>query len=580
MDTQKTKPKKRTYVDDMEVLDRNLEAEAEAMLEVEAIAEAVPFRDTVNAALGRPTEAQQAVAATNAAAVIPHTDRILRLPVDDLVENPANLRKTYDGLDELAASMRRTGVLQALLVRPMGAKYQVVAGHRRLRAAVIAGLAELPCDVRELTDVQVVEAQIAENVQRAGLTPIEEAEALQVLREAHHYTGEQIAEKVGKSLAWVYARLKLTALGPEARKAVLRGHFPASAAVALARLPHALQAKFLADTHADTRTEPMTARDALEELQKEYTRNLKSAPFSLKDELLVPEAGSCAACPKNSKNSVPGLFDDLAQGQICTDTACYRQKCGAGWEKASKAKQEAGYVVLPVKEAEKLFSKWGDGGLNYNTGYVELSQPNHRDSKKRSWGQLLEEKCEPEERPEYVLAPDWEMRPHELVNEKKAMRALAKAGVKWAQEATTPKSKPAASAADKEAADAEEAERELEEKVALDACLAIGRALAKEAAKAPGVVQVLRELAERRLDIWQDGHLEALGVKVGGIAAAVAKADAQQLVAMVLVDVVSEEAGSTKWLRELATKTGVKYADLEKARRGAALAEAKKAPKK
>jgi ParB/RepB/Spo0J family partition protein len=168
---------------------------------------------------------------------------ITTLPLGEIVESKLNPRRDFakEPLDELAESIRKVGVLQPVLVRPLAkngkaAKYELVAGHRRLRAAEAAGLAEIPVTVRELTDEQVLAAMVIENLHRADLHPLEEAEGYRKLHKDFKHSVEDLAAKVGKSVAYVYARLKLCELTKEAKKAFLEDRITAGHAILLARL--------------------------------------------------------------------------------------------------------------------------------------------------------------------------------------------------------------------------------------------------------------------------------------------------------------------------------------------------------
>lgn len=177
---------------------------------------------------------------------------ITTLPLGEIAESKLNPRRDFakEPLDELTESIRKVGVLQPVLVRPSPkangkAKYELVAGHRRVRAAAAAGLAEIPVTVRELTDEQVLEAMVIENLHRADLHPLEEAEGYRKLHEEYKHSVEDLAAKVGKSVAYVYARLKLCELTKEAKKAFLEDRITAGHAVLLARLKPEDQARAL-----------------------------------------------------------------------------------------------------------------------------------------------------------------------------------------------------------------------------------------------------------------------------------------------------------------------------------------------
>jgi ParB/RepB/Spo0J family partition protein len=153
-------------------------------------------------------------------------------------------RFTKDELKDLADSITKTrGVLQPIVVRPLAAlrglaKYEIVAGERRWLASKIAGLAHIQASVREISDQEVLEVQLIENLQRKGLHELEEAEGYDELMKLKKITAEQLVDMVGKSRSYVYARLKLLALCPEARKAFYAGELDASRALLIARIGH------------------------------------------------------------------------------------------------------------------------------------------------------------------------------------------------------------------------------------------------------------------------------------------------------------------------------------------------------
>lgn len=141
------------------------------------------------------------------------------VPIEDLDANPGQPRQEIGDLTELVASIREKGVLEPLLVRPFGGRFQIIAGERRYRAAVEAGLAEVPCVVREgVTDAEVMEIALIENLQRRDLGAFEEADGLKTLAEVHGYTHEKIAEKLGRSRTSVTETLSLTAIPADVRE--------------------------------------------------------------------------------------------------------------------------------------------------------------------------------------------------------------------------------------------------------------------------------------------------------------------------------------------------------------------------
>lgn len=142
------------------------------------------------------------------------------LPLSALVANPAQPRRAFaaEALEELAESIRQQGIIQPLLVRPLegGERFQIVAGERRWRAAAKAGLTEVPVYVRDMDEQEAMAAALIENLQREDLNPVEEAQALQALRETLGLTQEELAARLGKSRPAVANALRLLQLGEAA----------------------------------------------------------------------------------------------------------------------------------------------------------------------------------------------------------------------------------------------------------------------------------------------------------------------------------------------------------------------------
>lgn len=139
------------------------------------------------------------------------------LPTESLVPNPQQPRQRVGALDELAASIREVGVLEPLLVRRTAQGYQIVSGERRYRAALEAGLMELPCIVLDVDEAEVLTIALIENLQRQDLSPFEEAEGLRALVDRFDYTHEDVARKLGKSRTSVTEALSLGDIPAELR---------------------------------------------------------------------------------------------------------------------------------------------------------------------------------------------------------------------------------------------------------------------------------------------------------------------------------------------------------------------------
>jgi ParB family chromosome partitioning protein len=140
------------------------------------------------------------------------------VPLEDIDPNPNQPRRSLGDLSELTASIREKGVLEPILVRPFGKRFQIIAGERRFRAASEAGLGEIPCIVRESSDAETMELALIENLQREDLSPFEEADGLRSLADTYHYTHEKMAERLGKSRTSITESLSLTQMPDEVRE--------------------------------------------------------------------------------------------------------------------------------------------------------------------------------------------------------------------------------------------------------------------------------------------------------------------------------------------------------------------------
>jgi ParB family chromosome partitioning protein len=140
------------------------------------------------------------------------------IPLEDIDPNPNQPRQAMGDLSELVASIREKGILEPILVRPVGARFQIIAGERRYRAAQEVGVAEIPCVVRDSSDAETMELALVENLQRKDLSAFEEADALRILADTYGYTHEKMAEKLGKSRSSLTETLALSAMPEEVRQ--------------------------------------------------------------------------------------------------------------------------------------------------------------------------------------------------------------------------------------------------------------------------------------------------------------------------------------------------------------------------
>lgn len=295
--------------------------------------------------------------------------------IEQLEESPTNPRKRFNqtSLMELAESFKSQGVLQPLVVRTKNEdvnKYEVVAGARRLRAAQLAELKAVPVRVVELSDSDAVLAQVTENLQREDIHPLEEAFGFRSLLNLHdpNYTIATLAAKAGKSEAYVIGRIKLTELIPPIADGFLADKITIGHALLIAKLPAgqqqaAFNASFQKMWTAEGNVPTLIpVRELADWIQSNILLELASAPFSKSDETLMPDAGSCANCPKRTGFNAL-LFADVRKDS-CTDPQCFRAKLDAHISRTLQKKPDL----------VQISSAWNnrDGALIGRNRYVEL----------------------------------------------------------------------------------------------------------------------------------------------------------------------------------------------------------------
>jgi len=182
--------------------------------------------------------------------IVPEGDRVLHVPVGDIVANPYQPRREFhpEELEELVASVKEFGILQPLVVteKPNG-MFELIAGERRLRSAREAGLKKVPVLVRTASEQQKLELALIENIQRADLSPIEEAHSYAKLMEEFGLTQEKVAERVGKSRSVIANTLRLLNLPAEMQLALSDGRISMSMARVLCGMDDAKERKAMFD---------------------------------------------------------------------------------------------------------------------------------------------------------------------------------------------------------------------------------------------------------------------------------------------------------------------------------------------
>ena len=243
----------------------------------------------------------------------------IRLPLID--QSPYQTRTTETGIEELAASIKTHGIICPVTVRPMGARYELIAGHRRVAAASVAGLERIPAIVmNDCTDSEAAEMCVTENMQRCDLTPLEEAQGVKALLDTGH-TAQDVADRLGRSRQWVARRANLLNLCDDVREAVEDASHPMSLAPVaglemIATMPEATQIAILKEFAEDSGFPPTLAN--IERVIGEQMRDLDTAPFDI---------GQCEHCLKRTSVQ-PDLFDidEKASFGRCLDEECFEKK--------------------------------------------------------------------------------------------------------------------------------------------------------------------------------------------------------------------------------------------------------------
>ncbi|AHD07777.1 nucleoid occlusion protein [Paenibacillus larvae] len=151
------------------------------------------------------------------------TDEVKHIPVNNIIPSPYQPRTVFDDerIDELCQTIRTHGVIQPIVVRVRNNTFELIAGERRLRAVKKLGMDTIPAIIREFNDSQAASIALIENLQREGLTAIEEASAYQQLMEMHHLTQESLAQRLGKSQSTIANKIRLLNLSEPVKQALM-----------------------------------------------------------------------------------------------------------------------------------------------------------------------------------------------------------------------------------------------------------------------------------------------------------------------------------------------------------------------
>ena len=214
-------------------------------------------------------------------------NEIVKISIDKVVPNIYQPRKYFneEAIEELSQSIKEHGIIQPLTVRKMGEVYELVAGERRLRAAKLAELTTVPCNIVDITDSQSAEIALLENLQREDLNYIEEAEAYYNLINDHNFTQDELAKRMGKKQSTIANKLRLLKLSSDVREICLQNRLTERHARALLTVPNEeLQLKIIKKVINEgltvKKTEELINKELLKlagkELKERRKRNTKS----------------------------------------------------------------------------------------------------------------------------------------------------------------------------------------------------------------------------------------------------------------------------------------------------------------
>lgn len=276
--------------------------------------------------------------------------QIENLPLSKIKPDLEQPRKTFneDALQQLSESIDKHGVLQPITVRQLNGHYIIVIGERRYRASKLAGKNDIPCIVRTYTNNDILEVQIIENLQRQGVEPTEEAEAIAYLSDK--YAPAEIAKRLGRTDNFIRQRLKLAGLIEGFKHYVRNGEMTISLGVGVALFTPEEQQMML-----ETMGEDFNAHQ-INRMIDNQTYDLEKVSFDVADKKLVPKAGSCAECPFNAANQ-GNLFGEGKM--VCTKSACFETKKNKSFLNLIEESKKKNILLIP-----EIRKYWADEDSN------------------------------------------------------------------------------------------------------------------------------------------------------------------------------------------------------------------------
>ena len=210
---------------------------------------------------------------------------IIEVSLDDIIPNRFQPRLSFDeqGLNELAESIRQHGIIQPLVLRKIGDKYEIIAGERRYKASYIAGLTKVPAVIIDLNDNESAEVAIVENIQRKDLSPIEEAKSYKKLLDRGYLTQDQLASRMGKNQSTVSNKLRLLNLDEKVQDALLNNKISERHARSLLKLDNKEEQKEVLDKIIEKRLNVRDTEDLINRKLNGEEEIIRIPSFSQKE---------------------------------------------------------------------------------------------------------------------------------------------------------------------------------------------------------------------------------------------------------------------------------------------------------
>lgn len=231
---------------------------------------------------------------------------IIEVSLDDIIPNRFQPRLSFDeqGLNELAESIRQHGIIQPLVLRKIGDKYEIIAGERRYKASYITGLTKVPAVIIDLNDNESAEVAIVENIQRKDLSPIEEAKSYKKLLDRGYLTQDQLASRMGKNQSTVSNKLRLLNLDEKVQDALLNNKISERHARSLLKLDNKEEQKEVLDEIIEKR---LNVRD---------TEDLINRKLNGEEEFInIPNLSNTGIEETFDFNNIPNISNDYKKDE-------------------------------------------------------------------------------------------------------------------------------------------------------------------------------------------------------------------------------------------------------------------------